>query len=88
MMDHKTRARAACISSCGAATCVAARTCSEPRFDPLLGQMPAWWDHLPDGGEARRCALADMLGRDLVRTIETYQVAPAGRFSPRAAMPA
>jgi hypothetical protein len=75
------------MSSCRAATCAAARACSQPRFDPLLGLMPGWWDHLPDGGEARRCALADLLGRDMVRRIEDYQPPPAGGFMQAAGMP-
>jgi hypothetical protein len=66
MNDHKSRAKAACISVCGNIVCRRAGTCSKSRFDSLLGDMPLWWDFLPDGGEARRCAFADLLGREMV----------------------
>jgi len=58
MNDHKARAKAICMSACSSVACRCAEACAGQQFDPLLGAMPAWWDYLPDGGEARRSALA------------------------------
>lgn len=69
MNDHKARAKAICMSTCSSTACCCAETCAGRQFDPLLGTMPAWWDYLPDGGEARRSALADLLGRDMILSL-------------------
>lgn len=70
MHDHKTRAKARCMAICNAPTCQCVGACAGQQFDPLLGPMPAWWDHLPDGGGARREALADLMGRQMMRSLE------------------
>ena len=81
MNDHKARAKAICMSTCSSVACRCADTCAGRQFDPLLGAMPAWWDYLPDGGEGRRSALADLLGRDMIRSL-TQRI--AGRPQARA----
>jgi len=72
MNDHKARAKATCISRCIHVTCRGTDMCSRPRFDSLLGKMPAWWDYLPDGGDARRSALADALGAEMLREFQVW----------------
>ena len=71
MNDNKARAISVCISRCAHVTCRIGGMCSATKFNSLLGKMPAWWDHLPDGGEARRGAFADMLGREMIRHLES-----------------
>ncbi len=75
MNDHKARAKAICMSTCTSDACRRAAACAGRQFDSLLGAMPAWWDYLPDGGEARRSALADLLGRDMVHALTERLVA-------------
>ncbi len=65
MSNHKSRAQAACIAVCTNATCSREDECRWQEFDSLLGHLPRWWKYLPDGGEARRGALADALGRQM-----------------------
>ena len=71
MNENEARARSACLSRCVHASCRIGSICRGTKFNSLLGTMPAWWDHLPDGGEARRAALADMLGREMIRRLES-----------------
>ncbi len=75
MSNHKTRAKAACIAACSRATCRLGGACRSQQFDSLLGHLPEWWTYLPDGGEARRCALADALGRQMVATAGAWAAA-------------
>lgn len=79
MSDHKIRAIAACKARCPNVVCRGGRGCNRPQFDLLLGNLPAWWDFLPDGGEARRSAFADLLGRAMVEAAMTGDLTPLHR---------